>query len=137
MLYFLRPMDQMGYNLYADADLTGIWCREYVDQVGSVLSITWYIIIFENFPIIWVSKMQTDIDLSTTEYEYISLSQSMSDYIILRHIMLEVSSVLGMKCNLCNSYTTTFEENKGTIRFCKRTKIQTSYKIFLHKIASF
>ena len=57
--------------------------------------------------------MQTYIGLSTTESEYISMSQSMIDLIQLRHIMLEVSSVFGIKCHSCNSYTTTFEGNKG------------------------
>ena len=59
--------------------------------------------------------MQTDTNVSTTEAEYINLSQSMRDLIPLRHIMLEVSSLFGMKCDSCNSYTTTFEDNKGEI----------------------
>ena len=45
---------------------------------------------------------------SVIGHEYISLIQSMIDFIPLRHIMLEVSSVFGMKCDSCNSYTTTF-----------------------------
>ena len=46
--------------------------------------------------------MKTEIDLLTTEAEYISLIQSMRDLIPLRHIMLEVSSVFGMKCDSCS-----------------------------------
>ena len=37
----------------------------------------------------------------------------------LRHIMLEVSSVSDTKYDLCNSYTTTFEDNKGAIELAK------------------
>ena len=74
---------------------------------------------FANCPIIWVSKMQTEIALSTTEVEYISLSKSMRDLIPLLHIMLEVSSLFGMRCYSCNSYTTTFEDNKGAIESAK------------------
>ena len=59
--------------------------------------------------------MQTEIALLTTEAEYISLSQSMRDLIPLRHIMLEVSSVFGIRCDSCHSYTTTFEYKKGAI----------------------
>ena len=70
---------------------------------------------FANFPIVWVIKIQSEIALSTTEAKYISLSQSMRYLIPSRHIMLAVSSVFGMKCDLCNSYTTIFEENKGAI----------------------
>ena len=51
----------------------------------------------------------------TTEAEYISLSQRKRDLIPLRQIMLDVSSVLRIKCDSCNSYTTTFEDNKGAI----------------------
>ena len=83
----------------------------------------------ENFPSVWVSKIQTQIALSTTEAEYISLSQSMRDLIPLRHIMLEVSSVFGMKCDQSNSFKTTFEDNTGEIEFAKEPKYrpQTKY----------
>ena len=93
------PGGSNGIKCYADADFSGAWCREDAYQVGSVLSRTGYIIKFANCPIVWVSKMQTEIALLTTEAEYISLSQSMRDLISLRHIMLEVSSVFGMKCD--------------------------------------
>ena len=40
----------------------------------------------------------------------------------LRHIMLEVSGVFGMKRDSCNSYTSTFEDNKGAIDLAKEPK---------------
>ena len=43
----------------------------------------------------------------------------------LRHIILEVSSAFGMKCDSCNSYTTTFEDNKGAIELAKEPKYIT------------
>ena len=66
--------------------------------------------------------MQTEISLSTTEANYISLSQIMRDLIPLRKHMLDVSSFLGMKCDSCNSYTTTSKENKGEIELAKEPK---------------
>ena len=83
------------------------------------MSRTGYIIKFANFPIVWVSKMQTEIALSITEAEYISMSESMRDLIPLRQIMLDVSSVFGMKFDSFNSYTTTFEDNKKAIELAK------------------
>ena len=109
------PDGSNGIKCYSDAYFSGAWCREDADKVGSVLSRTGHIIKFTNFPIIWVSKIQTEIALSETEAEYISLIQSMRFLIPLRHNMLEVSSVFGIKCDLCNSYTTKFEENKVNI----------------------
>ena len=72
-----------GLECYADADFAGVWCKEDADQVGSVLSRTGYIIKFVNSPIVWVSKMQTEIALSTTEAENICLSQSKIHLIFL------------------------------------------------------
>ena len=86
-----------GIKCYANADFSGAWCREDAYQVGSVLPRTGYIIKFANCPIVWVIKMLTEIALSTTETGYISLIQSMRDLIPLINIMLEVSSVFGMK----------------------------------------
>ena len=72
--------------------------------------------------------MQTEISLSKTKAEYISLIQSMIDLIPLRHIMLEVSSVFGMKYYSCNSYTTSFEDNKGSIGLAKEPKYRPQTK---------
>ena len=70
----------------ADAYLSESWCREDSDQVGSVLSITGYIIKSSNFPIVWVSKIQTEIALLTTEDAYISLSRIIMDLIPLSRL---------------------------------------------------
>ena len=53
------PNGSNGIKCYVDADFSGEWCREDADQVGSVLLRTGYIIKFANFPIVWVSKMET------------------------------------------------------------------------------
>ena len=59
----------------------------------------------------------------------------------LKHIMLEITSVFWMKCDSYNSYTTTFEENKGEIELSKepnytpRTKhISTKWNHFREHI---
>ena len=122
------PNGSNGLECYYGAYFSGAWCREDSDQVGSVLSRNGYIIKFANFPIVWVSKTQTEIALSTTEAEYISLSQSMRDFILLRQIMLNVSSVFGMKCYSFHSYATAFEDNKGAIELAKELKYRPQTK---------
>ena len=55
--------------------------KSYLDHVVEKMHIkldqfcpeTGYMIKFANLPIVWVSKMQTEIALLTTEAEYISL----------------------------------------------------------------
>ena len=56
------------------------------------------------------------------------MSQSMRYLIPLRYIMLEVSSIFGMKCDSWNSYTTTFEDNKGAIELAKEPKYRPRTK---------
>ena len=60
------PDGSNGIKYYASADFFGPWCIEDADQVDSVLSRTGYIFEFTNFPIVWVSKIQAEIDLSKT-----------------------------------------------------------------------
>ena len=103
------PNGSNGLECYYGAYFSGAWCREDSDQVGSVLSRNGYMIIFANCLIVWVIKIKTEIDSSTTEAEY---SQRMRDLISLRLIMLEVSSVFGMKCDLFSSYKTTLNTIK-------------------------
>jgi len=45
----------------------------------AVCSCTGYVIMYASCPILWVSKLQTEIALHTTEAEYITLSQAMQD----------------------------------------------------------
>ena len=47
-------------------------------------------ILYKGCPVIWVSKMQTEIALSTTEAEYIALSQAMRDVIPLVNLLSEL-----------------------------------------------
>ena len=42
--------------------------------------------------------------------------------------MLEVSSIFGIKFDSCNSYTTTFEENKGSIELAEEPKYRPQTK---------
>ena len=50
--------------------------------------------------------------------------------------MLKGSSVFGMKCDSCNSYTTTFEDNKGEIELAKEPKYRPK-KTSFRQMASF
>jgi hypothetical protein len=67
-------------------------------------------------PIQWNSKLQTEIALSTTDSEYIALSQAMRDLIPLKRLFLEVVTAMklpGMNGSVIRS--TVFEDNNGAI----------------------
>ena len=59
---------------YVDADWAGSWLRSYLSSPAGVLSRSGILIKYANCPILWGSKMQSLVALSTTEAEIIALS---------------------------------------------------------------
>jgi hypothetical protein len=75
-----------------DADFWGNWNRSTaMNDFSTTKSRTGYIISFAGCPITWASKLQTQIALSTTEAEYITLSQSLREVIPMINLMTEVN----------------------------------------------
>ncbi|KAL7516471.1 hypothetical protein ACHAWX_001485, partial [Stephanocyclus meneghinianus] len=65
-----------GLKVFVDADFAGGWSSGNVHNPEVVLSRTGYVIMYAGCPITWSSKLQTQIALSTTKAEYITLSQA-------------------------------------------------------------
>jgi hypothetical protein len=63
-----------GLKCYVNVDFAGSWSQANADNAENVLSRTGYVIMYTNCPILWVSRLQTEIALSTTKAEYIALS---------------------------------------------------------------
>lgn len=113
--YILCPTEMPSIDCYADADFAGAWTIETSANPASVKSRTSYLITFAGCPILWTSKLQREIALSTTEAEYISLSQAMRDLIPMRTIMQEMTTVFGYKVQQAITHSMVFEDNKGCI----------------------
>ena len=88
--------------------------------------------------------MQLEIALSTTEAEYISLSQSLRELIPLHNIFNELSTVEFIKSDnrITKTYSTVYEDNRGALelarepKFRPRTKhIATKYHHFRHAVS--
>jgi hypothetical protein len=90
----LCPNDSHQVDCYVDADFAGNFAVEHPTNPASVKSRTGYIILYRGSPLIWVSKLQTQIALSTMEAEYVALSQSMRDLIPIRELLREVMTTV-------------------------------------------
>jgi len=126
----LTPNPSKGFECYVDADWAGNWHDDYANDDASVLSRTGYIITYAGCPIIWSSKMQTLIALSTTEAEYIALSSALRKVITLMNILSELrdfnipipTSTPIIRCRV-------FEDNMAALelarepKFCPHTKL--------------
>ena len=88
----LNPTTKLQVDCYVDADFAGLWNVEPDQDPICVKSRTGFLIMFMGCPLTWVSKLQTQIVLSTMEAEYIALSQSMRELIAIREIVLPVEN---------------------------------------------
>ena len=77
----MYPKNDKGLECSVDADFAGGWSTNESENPASVYYCTGYIIKYKNFPILWESKLQSEISLSTIEAEFISLPQAMSEII--------------------------------------------------------
>jgi hypothetical protein len=76
------PKRDQSIRVYADAALCVSWNKATAPQdISTAKSRTGYIVNFDACLIVWTSKLQTQIALSTTGAEYISLSQSLREAI--------------------------------------------------------
>ena len=91
---FMNPDPEKGIKCYVDADFEVRLNQEEGNDPGVVLSIKGYVITYTNCPIIWGSRIQTEIAPSTTEVEHIATSQEMSYVLPLVSIIGETKFLL-------------------------------------------
>ena len=124
----LTPNGTHKLDCYVDADFAGCFDHEISDDRSSVLSRTGYSITYSGCPLLCVSKMQTEIALSTTEAEYIALSQSMRDLIPLRSILMDLSKIMHVNPELPVTHSTVFEDNNGALELAQAPKYRPRTK---------
>ena len=83
-----------------DADFMGAWDKEDSADPSSVYSHTVDMIMYASCPILWVSKLQTEIALSTMGAKYITLSQGMQDLILFMTLVKDISVILGIQYSI-------------------------------------
>ena len=123
-----RPDKAKSIDTYVDASFAGEWNTTWSDEPSSVMSRTGYVILYANCPIIWSSKLQTEIALSTTESEYIALSQSLRDVIPLIGLLRELQPTLAFTTDTPTVHCTIFEDNKGCIDLVNAPRIRPRTK---------
>ena len=148
----IHPTDVYTVNCFVDADFAGLWGSENDHDPVCVKSRTGFVIIFTNCPLLWVSKLQSQISLSTMESEYIELSHSMRELIGVRDILKGVfghvlhDNVTKPECITSHKYgllpqSRVFKDNESCPKFATlpkmspRTKhIAIPYHFFRNKI---
>ena len=112
-----------------DADFAGLWGHEDDQDPVSVKSRTGFTLTLFGCPIIWASKLQTEITLSSTAAEYVAFSMAMRELLPMRALLNEMSTKLGlefMSTSLVRS--TVFEDNQGCLSLVNVPKMSTKNK---------
>ena len=92
-LIFDPSKNKHGLEVYADADFVGNWNRATAEHdISTAKSRSGWIISMHGCPIVWHSKLQTQIALSTCEAEYYSLSQSLREAIPIMNLLKELKA---------------------------------------------
>ena len=76
---------------------------------------TGFVITLGGIPVLWASKLQTEISLSTMAAEYIALSTSLRDLLPMRELIAELASSLGIDRSHLSTVSTVWEDNAGTL----------------------
>ena len=86
-----HPDPSKGFECYCDADFSGNWNKDYTQIVPSTAkSQGGWIIFYVKCPIIWASKLQSQVALSPTEAEYIAMSMALRDVIPVMELLNEM-----------------------------------------------
>ena len=136
--------EDKGFEEFLDANLFGGFSMNNAKDLASVHSRPGFAIKHASCPIAWSSKLQSEIALSTTEAEHISLSQSLRDLIPLHNIFDELGEVefIEKDKRITKTYSTVYEDNRGALelarepKFRPRTKhVATKYHHFRNAVA--
>ena len=124
-----HPDKSRGLECYVDADFAGSWHNRSSHDPISSHSRTGYVICYGGCPIIWSSKLQPLIALSTTEAEYIALSTALRDVINVQHLMKELQAK-GFKLHNATPviHCKVFEDNKSCIEIATNHKTRPRTK---------
>ena len=100
----------------------------FLDQIQNILSQhmsmhastaksrSGFIVLYAGCPLMWSSKLQTSIALSTTEAEYVALSNSLREIIPMMKLISEMSEHgWGMPMVTPRIHCRVFEDNSGAL----------------------
>lgn len=128
----LQPESEVPkFEVYEDADFAGNYSNNephFRRNPVCARSRTGFILCYAGAPLLWISKLKSEGALSTTEFEYIVLSHSLRDALLMQRALFELSKAflfskpnLIMRCKV-------FEDNEGAITFASNPKYRPGTK---------
>jgi hypothetical protein len=112
----IKPSKNLKVDLYVDASFAGLWGYEDKHDPACVKSRSGYVIFVGGCPIVWGSKLQTEIAGSTMEAEYIALSESLKHLIVLKRLVVAFCRAIQVDPETVSRImSTVFEDNSAAL----------------------
>ena len=130
----LRSHSNHSFDCYVDASFAGEWIKSNTDKViddpNTARSCSGFMFFCSGVPLVWSSKLQTKVTLSSTKAEMIALSASTQELIFLVRLIKEMGEIMKMTIHLGNSkiYCKVYEDNKGKLKLAKAYHIRPKTK---------
>ena len=125
----LQPDLSRGFECYVDANWAGNYKKAYIEIPWTAFLRTGYLIYNAGCPIIWGSKLQSIVALSTTEAEYVALPTATREAITLMNLLTELRdrhiSILFVKPTICFKIK---QDNAVCIEVAKEPKLRSRTK---------
>eukprot|EP00804_Cyclotella_cryptica_P030661 CCRYP_015671-RA/>CCRYP_015671-RA protein AED:0.35 eAED:0.37 QI:0/0/0/1/0/0/2/0/191 len=108
-----------GFQCYCDADFAGNWNKEFAETDPSTTkSRSGWVVFYAACPVIWASKLQSQVALSTTEAEYIAMSMALE----MRERKFEIVNTQPYV------YCKVFEDNSGALELARLPRLRPRTK---------
>ena len=96
-----------------------------MNDPSTAKSRTGYIISYGGCPVLWASKLQTEVVLSSTESEYVGLSESLRIAIVMMNLLTEMKQFgVNIPSVIPKVFCKLFEDNAGAIHLAKVPKMR-------------
>jgi hypothetical protein len=131
------PDPTKGIEVYVDANFAGGWDPGDAINPDNVYSHTGYVIQYAGCPIYWQSKLQTEIELSTAEAEYIALSQALRETSPMTSLMKEINVIFPLYLPSPRFVIKVRDDNQSCIAMTQNLKFSPQTKHIVIKYHHF
>ncbi|EJK54151.1 hypothetical protein THAOC_26287 [Thalassiosira oceanica] len=112
----LNPLEDLRLDCYPDADFAGLWGHEHPQDPHCVRSRTGFLINLSGCPVVWSSKLQSEIALSTMEAEYVALSTACRSLFPVADLLREIGVCLDLPVDPASRlHIEVHEDNVGAL----------------------
>lgn len=115
-----------SFEVHGDCDFAGNWVKEdAMSDPSTAKSRTGCIVSCGGCPVLWASKLQTEVVLSSTESEHVGPSESLRVAVVMMSLLVEIQDFrIKTPSTAPKVFCKLFEDNAGAIHISKVPKMR-------------